>query len=63
MSYVHSAVDVVTAGTEAGWRLVGTVKERGVEESDVDILGQRARKWIGCMVWFGFIMKRVGLEG
>jgi hypothetical protein len=39
------------------------VGERVVREDDVGegrLLGPRGKKWIGCMCWFGFVMK---LEG
>jgi SAM-dependent methyltransferase len=65
-SFVHEIADVVAAGSNFGFEVVGTVVERGVSESDVGcdddegerrLLGKRGRKWIGCKVWFGCVMR------
>ncbi|KAI4869990.1 S-adenosyl-L-methionine-dependent methyltransferase [Hypoxylon rubiginosum] len=58
-SYAHTAADVVA---EAGrWGLeveAGGIKERTVDESMVEKLGSRSRKWIGVTVWFGGIFRK-----
>jgi len=65
-SFAHEIADVVAAGRNFGFEVVGTVVERDVSESDVGcdddggerrLLGKRGRKWIGCKVWFGCVMR------
>lgn len=65
-SYCHSVLDVLAAAEEAGFQvedLVGDgngegVLERGVDELLVDVLGPRAKKWIGVKVWFGMLFSK-----
>lgn len=61
-SYAHSVGDVVRQGKRWGFEVVGNVLERRVDESMVEALGPRARKWVGVKVWFG-ICFRAGLGG
>jgi hypothetical protein len=63
VSYVYEVSEVLEEGRKSGFVLVGELGERGVREDDVGegrLLGPRGKKWIGCMCWFGFVMK---LEG
>ena len=60
-SFVFENEEVVKEAEEAGFQLVGTVKERTVVEDDVNELGARAQKWIGCTVWFGCVFMKVSV--
>ena len=64
-SYVYEVEKVLEEGRKWGFELQGEVREKGVLEADVGegkLLGPRGRKWIGCNVWFGFVMKLDGRE-
>ncbi|KAI9792702.1 MAG: hypothetical protein M1816_001801 [Peltula sp. TS41687] len=62
-SFVYRVDQVLEEAERWGMRLVGEVRERGVREEDVDVLGSRGRKWVGTMVWFGMILvKKSGGE-
>ncbi|KAL5339917.1 S-adenosyl-L-methionine-dependent methyltransferase [Aspergillus crustosus] len=59
-SYAHEVGDVVAAARRAGFEVVALdelgeerVRERRVDEAMVKELGERAKKWVGVMVWFG----------
>ncbi|KAJ5161624.1 hypothetical protein N7492_007016 [Penicillium capsulatum] len=60
-SYCHSIPEVLAAAEKAGFQiedLYGNKEDSAVVERDVDerlaeVLGERARKWIGVKVWFG----------
>jgi hypothetical protein len=59
-SYCHAIPDVLDAAAEAGFEVeevVGAgadgVLVRGVDEQLGDVLGARAKKWVGVRVWFG----------
>ncbi|KAF7517882.1 hypothetical protein PCG10_000781 [Penicillium crustosum] len=59
-SYCHAIPDVLDAAAQAGFEveeIVGAgadgVVVRGVNEELGDVLGARAKKWIGVRVWFG----------
>lgn len=63
-SYCHAVPDVLDAAREAGFEVeevVGAgagagadgVVVRGVDEQLGDVLGTRAKKWVGVRVWFG----------
>jgi hypothetical protein len=59
-SYVYEIEEVLEEGRKWGFVLEGPVGERGVREEDIGeggYLGLRGKKWIGCMCWFGFVMK------
>ena len=58
-SFVFENEEVVKEAEKNGFQLVGRVKERTVMEDDVNELGVRAQKWIGCTVWFGCIFMKV----
>lgn len=55
-SFVYGIDEVLQEAARWGLRLVGEVRQRGVRESDVDVLGDRSRKWVGTMVWFGIVL-------
>ncbi|OQD61334.1 hypothetical protein PENPOL_c017G06535 [Penicillium polonicum] len=59
-SYCHAIPDVLDAAVQAGFEVeevVGAgpdgVVVRGVDEELGDVLGARAKKWVGVRVWFG----------
>ncbi|KAL3479747.1 S-adenosyl-L-methionine-dependent methyltransferase [Aspergillus californicus] len=58
-SYAHEIRDVLAAGGRAGFEVVSLdeseekVRERRVNEKMVGGLGERGKKWVGVMVWFG----------
>jgi SAM-dependent methyltransferase len=59
-SFNYEIDEVVIAGREAGFEIVGeALKERGIDENDVrrGTVGKRGRKWVGCKVWFGGIFR------
>ncbi|KAJ5091529.1 hypothetical protein NUU61_006399 [Penicillium alfredii] len=65
-SYCHSIPEVRAAADEAGFLvadLVGETGENGVLVRDVDerlgnVLGDRAKKWVGVQVWFGVSFRK-----
>jgi 2-polyprenyl-3-methyl-5-hydroxy-6-metoxy-1,4-benzoquinol methylase len=57
-SYAHTIEEVVTEASNQGFELVGEVLERGVDEAGSKALGDRARKWIGVMVWYGMVFRK-----
>lgn len=65
-SFVYEIEEVVEEGRRWGFVIEGEVRERAVSEIDVDeegkggLLGRRGRKWVGCMVWFGCVMRFEG---
>ncbi|KAK4861528.1 hypothetical protein LT330_003563 [Penicillium expansum] len=66
-SYCHGIPDVLDAAREAGFEVeevVGAgadgVVVRGVDEELGDVLGARARKWVGVRVWFGVCFVKGG---
>ncbi|KAL2827636.1 S-adenosyl-L-methionine-dependent methyltransferase [Aspergillus cavernicola] len=59
-SYAHEVEDVVDAAERVGFEVVGLgdgegerVRERRVDAAMVEGLGERGRKWVGVLVWFG----------
>jgi hypothetical protein len=66
-SYCHAIPDVLDAAAEAGFEVeevVGAgadgVLVRGVDEQLGDVLGARAKKWVGVRVWFGVCFVKRG---
>lgn len=67
-SYSHSVPDVLAAAQEVGFQLEDLnvrggggeegVLERGVDEQLVEMLGPRAKKWVGIKVWFGMLFSK-----
>ncbi|OBT61261.1 hypothetical protein VE03_09367 [Pseudogymnoascus sp. 23342-1-I1] len=63
VSFVYSIEQVVEEGRKWGFEVVGEVGERAVEEGDLEVLGQRGGKWVGCKVWFGAVFRFSGGKG
>jgi ubiquinone/menaquinone biosynthesis C-methylase UbiE len=58
VSYAHSVEEVVASAQRHGLEPIGEVAERRVTEDLVGALGQRSRKYIGVMVWFGGLWRK-----
>ena len=52
-SYAHTIEEAVRAAADAGLELAGQMKEQIVDEELANVLGARAKKWIGVKVWVG----------
>lgn len=66
-SYCHAIADVLAAAQDAGFEVEEVagadedgVVVRGVDEQLGDVLGARAKKWIGIKVWFGVCFVKKG---
>lgn len=60
ISYIHGLEETIVAAKNAGLKLVGNVKERGVDdEFAVQELGKRAKKWVGKRLHVGMLFERV----
>ena len=57
-SFAHRLNDVVAEGQKQGFEVVGEILERAVDEEMSEVLGVRARKWIGVTVWFGICFQK-----
>lgn len=57
-SFAHRLDDVVAEARKQGFEVVGEILERAVDEKMGEVLGVRARKWIGVTVWFGICFRR-----
>ena len=57
-SFAHHLNDVVAEAQRQGFELVGDILERAVDEEMSEMLGVRARKWIGVTVWFGVCFRK-----
>lgn len=58
-SFAHGVLETVEEAGKCKFVLVGDLLERSVEEGDVAMLGQRARKWVrGPKVWFGGVWRK-----
>jgi len=58
-SYAHCIHDVVAEAKKQGFELEADVVERGVDEAGSEVLGGRAKKWIGVLVWYGMIFRKI----
>lgn len=65
-SYCHSIPEVLDAAKAAGFQVTDLVEggdagvlERAVDENLGEVLGARAKKWVGVKVWFGVCFKKV----
>ncbi|KAJ6109311.1 hypothetical protein N7486_001545 [Penicillium sp. IBT 16267x] len=65
-SYCHSIPEMLTAAKAAGFQVIDLVEgggagvlERAVDENLGEVLGARAKKWVGVKVWFGVCFKKV----
>lgn len=59
VSFVYSLKDVVQVGAENGFEVVDEGREVGVDDTNVEGLGKRGKKWLGCKVWFGVVLRKV----
>jgi ubiquinone/menaquinone biosynthesis C-methylase UbiE len=59
-SYAHTVAEVVSGAGEAGFEVLGEVRERAVDEELSERLGARARKWVGVKVWFAVVFRKRG---
>ena len=57
-SYAHRIEDVIAEAGLEGFELEGDVLERGVNDASSDLLGGRAKKWAGVLVWFGMVFRK-----
>jgi ubiquinone/menaquinone biosynthesis C-methylase UbiE len=61
-SYAHRLEDVVNEAKQYGFGVVGEPLERAVDQRTSELLGPRAKKWIGVMVWFGVCFRKEGSD-
>lgn len=59
-SFVYSIEEMVHEAERQGFQLDGHVKERGIEEADIELVGERGHKWLGYKVWFGCVLRYNG---
>lgn len=58
-SFAHGVQETVEEARRCRFILEGNVLEKGVEETDVTVLGQRAKKWVrGPKVWYGGVWRK-----
>lgn len=57
-SFAHHQADVVAEAQTKGFEVAGEILERAVDEKMSEVLGVRARKWIGVSVWFGICFRK-----
>lgn len=58
-SFAHGVQETVEEAHRCGFMLEGDVLEKGVEEANVVVLGQRAQKWVrGPKVWYGCVWRK-----
>lgn len=57
-SFVYSVEETLNAAREAGLNTL-SVKEREVQNADVQTVGERGRKWIGVKVWYALVLQKV----
>ena len=58
-SFAHGVQETVEEARRCRFILEGDVLEKGVEEADVAVLGQRAKKWVrGPKVWYGGVWRK-----
>ncbi len=57
-SVAHHHDDVVAEAQKQGFEVVGEILERAVDEEMSEVLGVRAKKWIGVTVWFGICFRK-----
>ncbi len=56
--FAHHLDDVVAEAQKQGFEVVGDILERAVDADSSEVLGMRARKWIGVTVWFGVCFRK-----
>ncbi|RMZ76440.1 hypothetical protein DV737_g4820, partial [Chaetothyriales sp. CBS 132003] len=57
-SYAHTVERLKKAAEAHGLEPIGEMEERKVDESMVDSLGPRSRKWIGVYCWLGVLFRK-----
>jgi SAM-dependent methyltransferase len=57
-SFVYSVDETVEAAKTAGFSVV-SVREREVRSDDVQVIGERGRKWIGVKVWYAIVLEKI----
>jgi hypothetical protein len=57
VSFAYTVAEVLDEAAQQGFALVGEMKERAVETVDLPAVGERGRKWVGCKVWFGCVLR------
>jgi predicted TPR repeat methyltransferase len=58
-SWAHGTAESLKVAEEEGFEIVGSVKERRMEENMVGgVTGERGKKWIGIQVWYGMILRK-----
>ena len=58
-SYSHRLEEVIAEAARQDFQVVGNVDERVMEQKMAEMLGERAKKWIGVTVWFGVCFKKL----
>jgi SAM-dependent methyltransferase len=56
-SFVYSIEEMLEEAVRQGFKLDGDVKERSIDEADIEVVGRRGHKWLGCKVWFGCLLR------
>lgn len=59
-SFAYEIPEVMEMAESQGFKIIGRMGERGVEERDLEKIGGRGKKWVGVKVWFGGVFR---LEG
>ncbi|KAF2276353.1 S-adenosyl-L-methionine-dependent methyltransferase [Westerdykella ornata] len=59
-SFAHTPQETAEEAKRAGFEVL-RIMERRMEERDVEsgLVGYRGRKWIGVMVWYGLVLRKV----
>ncbi|KAF9884148.1 hypothetical protein FE257_002269 [Aspergillus nanangensis] len=61
-SYSHTVSDTLAAAQRAGFDLEELdgecIRERKMDDTMVEILGHRAKKWVGIRVWFSLCFRK-----
>ncbi|GAD98393.1 hypothetical protein AOR_1_994194 [Paecilomyces variotii No. 5] len=59
-SYNYTVEEVIQAARRTGLEVVGdeAVKEKAVDENMLEVLGPRAKKWVGVKVWFAICFRK-----
>jgi len=56
-SFVYSIEEMVQEAERQGFKLDGDVKEQDIDQNNIELVGERGHKWLGCKVWFGCILR------
>lgn len=58
LAFAHHLEEVIAEAQKQGFEVVGEILERAVDKEMSEVLGVRARKWIGVTVWFGICFQK-----